>query len=247
MAVHERLATLAGQQQTLGDVVHDQILALIRDGTWPARSRLPSEAELVARFGISRPVVRQALARLREHGVIASRQGSGSFVQDANAALVRPKVEFPAIGSIADLERFLDFREGIEGEAAAAAAFTSHSELIIADLRRAVANAVSTEPVSSDDDFAFHLSVAHASNNPFYVNTLISLREQISFGMNLARSFSARPAEVDAAIAQHHGAIATAIIAHDPDQSRELMRSHLRWSRERLLTGGTSRPDAPSF
>ena len=236
MVVTERLAMPAGAQQSLGDVVYDQIFALIMDGTWPSRSRLPSEIELVAKFGMSRPVIRQALARLRDNGLIASRQGSGSFVQEID--VIQPQVHFPAIGSIADLERFLNFREGVEGEAAAAAAANYHGELRIAELRRAVAQAQGNEPITSESDFVFHLAVAQASDNPFYVNTLISLKEQISFGMNLSRSFSGRRADVDATIAQQHGAVAEAIIARNPERARELMRAHLQWSRQRLLTGG---------
>lgn len=219
-----------GSQQSLSDVVYDRIRAYILDGTWPARSRLPSEAELVTQFGISRPVVRQALARLRENGLIASRQGSGSFVVDVER--LQPEVHFPPIGSVADLDRFLTFREGVEGEAAAAAA-TGHTQQRVAELRRVSASTL----LSAGDDFQFHLAVAVASENPFYVNTLTSLREQLLFGMNLARSFSNRRQNVVKALSDEHKAIAEAIIAGDPDLARERMRSHLQGSRARILTG----------
>ena len=75
-----RAALFAGKQQTLGDVVYGQMLAMILDGQLPANARLPSELALARKFGVSRPVVRQALAKLRDERLIASRQGSGSFV-----------------------------------------------------------------------------------------------------------------------------------------------------------------------
>jgi DNA-binding FadR family transcriptional regulator len=230
VAVTERPIMPSGAQQTLSDVVYDKLLGLIADGTWPPRSRLPSEAALVSQFAISRPVVRQALARLRENGLIASRQGSGSFVQDV--ARLEPEVVFPRIGSIADLERFLAFREGVEGEAAAAAA-TSHTEQRRAELKRAV----ETVSVTPEGDFEFHLAVAMASENPFYVNTLTSLKEQLLFGMKLGRSFADADDKVGSTIAGQHAAIAAAILDRDPVRARELMRSHLKWSRERILTG----------
>src|SRR6188508_2533234 len=52
----------------------------IRQGTWPPGHLLPSEAELCARFGVSRTVVRQALSELVHEGLIVREQGKGSFV-----------------------------------------------------------------------------------------------------------------------------------------------------------------------
>lgn len=230
MAVIERRMMSSGAQQTLSDVVYDEILALISDGTWAPRTRLPSESSLASQFTVSRPVVRQALARLREDGLIVSRQGSGSFVQDVTR--LEPEVQFPRIGSIADLERFLTFREGVEGEAAAVAA-AAHTEE-----RRALLKRTSERPnVTPEGDFEFHLAVAMASENPFYVNALNSLREQLLFGLRLSRSFSYDDGRLTTMIAEQHMSIAEAIMARDPEQARERMREHLRWSAKRILTG----------
>ena len=61
--------------------IYAQIFERILAGEYPMNARLPAETELARRFGASRPVVREALARLREDGVIVSRQGSGSYVK----------------------------------------------------------------------------------------------------------------------------------------------------------------------
>jgi GntR family transcriptional regulator len=58
----------------------DELAALIRDGTYPAGSRLPSEAELAETYEVARPTVRQALARLREQDLIVTLHGRGSVV-----------------------------------------------------------------------------------------------------------------------------------------------------------------------
>lgn len=219
----------SGAQLTLSDVVYDNIVSLISDGTWPPRSRLPSETSLAAQFAVSRPVVRQALARLRREGLIASRQGSGSFVQ----VVVRlNEVAFPAIGSIADFERFLAFRIGVEGEAAAVAA-SAHS----AERRDGLVRAARPETLTPDGDFEFHLAVAAASENPFYVNVLMSLREQLLFCMRLARSLAHEGSDVISTIGAQHEAIVAAILRRDPAEARMRMRGHLEWSRQRVLTG----------
>ena len=89
---------------------------------------------MALRLGASRPVVREALARLREDGVIVSRQGSGSYVRRRpDLAILR----FVPVGSIADVQRGFEFRVGLEGAAAALAA-ERWEEADIAEIRRAL-------------------------------------------------------------------------------------------------------------
>lgn len=58
----------------------DELARLIRDGTYPPGSRLPSEAELAETYEVARPTVRQALGRLRDLGLIVTLHGRGSVV-----------------------------------------------------------------------------------------------------------------------------------------------------------------------
>src|SRR3546814_2482151 len=81
--------------------------------------RLPSEKELAASFQVSRPIVREALSRLRSDGILVSRHGSGSYIQhQPNRALF----DVAPTGSIAGLMRTFEFRLALECEAAALAA-----------------------------------------------------------------------------------------------------------------------------
>jgi DNA-binding FadR family transcriptional regulator len=215
------------------------MLKLIHEGRWAPRMKLPSEAELSRRFGMSRPVIRQALARLRKSGHIQSRQGSGSFVCDgAPAARPETHIQFPTIGSLADLQAFLNFREGVEGEAAATAARrhteTQMREMVAASERLANGPA---EWGAAESDYEFHLAIAAASNNSFYENTLASLREQMLLGLNLEWSFSGGHTEFRTTVMAQHAAVIEAIGRRDADGARATMRGHLRWGRSRLVTG----------
>jgi DNA-binding GntR family transcriptional regulator len=58
----------------------------IVSGAWPVGSLLPTEDELCARFSVSRYTVREALRRLREDGLVSSRQGAGTVVVPPPAA-----------------------------------------------------------------------------------------------------------------------------------------------------------------
>ncbi len=60
--------------------VHDRLLNMIKDGLFRVGQQLPSEAELSASLGISRPTLREALRALEEHGLIVRRHGRGTFV-----------------------------------------------------------------------------------------------------------------------------------------------------------------------
>jgi DNA-binding FadR family transcriptional regulator len=224
-----------GRGKTLAEVAFDAMLECINNGTWAPRMRLPTEAELAREFTMSRPVIRQALARLRDMGLIQSRQGSGSFVcEPPPADAVDPGIQFPAISNLADLEAFLNYREGVEGEAAATAA-RRHTETQFQEIVAAV-EALDRDS-SARGDYAVHLAIAVASNNSFYVNALVSVREQVMFGLNLEWNFSgAQPSFRDAVTTQHR-AILEAIRQRDAEGARSHMRNHLRWARSKLLTG----------
>jgi GntR family transcriptional regulator len=60
--------------------IRDLFVAEIEDGRLQAEDQLPSEPELVARFNVGRPTVRQALGLLRQEGWVVTRRGAGTFV-----------------------------------------------------------------------------------------------------------------------------------------------------------------------
>ena len=64
----------------------------ISAGRWTAGSRIPSEPELCKSFGISRSVVRQALQRLEQEGLIIRRKGFGTLRRRVEAPLVAAAV-----------------------------------------------------------------------------------------------------------------------------------------------------------
>jgi DNA-binding GntR family transcriptional regulator len=61
--------------------VYTMLSAALNDGLIAAGSALPSETELMSRFGVSRNTVRHALGRLEQEKRIIRRRGSGSFAR----------------------------------------------------------------------------------------------------------------------------------------------------------------------
>ncbi|MGN0070723.1 MAG: GntR family transcriptional regulator [Atopobiaceae bacterium] len=65
---------------TLYDKIKDDLLAKIRDGTYPEGSTIPTEIELAKSYGVSRPTVRQALQILASEGFLEKRRKRGTVV-----------------------------------------------------------------------------------------------------------------------------------------------------------------------
>jgi GntR family transcriptional regulator, transcriptional repressor for pyruvate dehydrogenase complex len=221
----------------LSEQVHDQILALITGGEFPVKAKLPTEIELAARFEVSRTIVREALVRLRDDGIVVSRQGAGTFVKRHPD---RGWLKLSPLGSIADIQRCFEFRTGFEADMTALAARRANRASIkrIGDAVEAFEAIVQQGKPGSDADFHLHCVIAEATQNRFFVSVMTSLREHITFGMTLARSLSRmHPAARIKAAQDEHRLVFEAVRARDPDRAREAMRFHIEQARLRVFEG----------
>jgi GntR family transcriptional repressor for pyruvate dehydrogenase complex len=226
----------SGRPAKLVDMVYEQLLACIRAGEFPPDGKLPGEHHLAERFDVSRPVVRDALSRLREENIVYSRQGAGTFVR-APARL--PVLGFAPVESIADIQRCYEFRLTIEPEAAFYAARRRDEEALariaasLAQLRDATRHNLHRE----DADFSFHRSVTAAANNHYYTSSIEALKQHISVGMHLHGLSLMGPNLRLRGVFDEHRLIYDAIAAGQADDARAAMRRHLEGSRDRLFEG----------
>lgn len=198
-------------------------------------SRLPSELELAKQFGVSRPVLRQALGRLRAEGLVTARQGAGNFVRRRNESR---RLEFGPLQNIPDVQHCLEFRSGLESAAARHAAMVHDADAIrsIALAMDAMERAIAAGGSAVEADFEFHLAIARAARNRFFVTTLEALRPQVEFGINLSRSFSARPMhERLESIRSEHRAIYEAIRDGNAELAQRAVVQHLEAGIARLF------------
>jgi len=219
------------------DELYLDLLNSIVGGEFPAGAKLPTEAMLVGRYGVSRSTVRNALERLKKEGRITSRQGSGSVVADRPSGSIKP---FAPVQSLADLHACFECRISLEGEIAYHVALRRDDadlacfEAYVADMERAIANG----EYRTHEDADFHLWLAKASRNPFFESIMVSIRPHILFGMNLSKSLSPSSFRRHAFRAlDEHKALLAAIRRRDADAARQAMRVHVESSRRRVFEG----------
>ncbi|WP_353174741.1 FadR/GntR family transcriptional regulator [Paracandidimonas soli] len=226
----------------LSDMAYRQILDFIQHEGLQPDDRLPAENRMAETLGISRPVVRQALARLRSEGWVHARRGSGNFV---GKPPVLQHTSFDPLQSIPDVRNFLEFRRLIEGESAACAARHGTPEMIenITAKRRQLDAAMSRGEPGIEEDIAFHGAIAVASGNRFFSMTMAALAEQTRIAIRLIRDLSPQPGIKRAAdTRREHHAIDDAIRSRDPQAAHDAMMAHLRGGLERLFGISETRP-----
>jgi DNA-binding FadR family transcriptional regulator len=220
---------------TLAQGVVTGLKSRILDGSLPPGSKVPSEAELIEEYGVSRTVVREAITRLRAEGLVETFQGRGSFV------LALPEstsfiVEASAIRSHRDVLAMVDFRLGVESEAAyfAAARRTPEGAEEVSAALAAFSTAGPDEAVEAD--FAFHRAVAAATGNRFYVELIDSLGPMMIMlpRTRLPEEFSLTDTAHVERVRREHDNVAAAVLAGDPETARAAMRVHLGNTRRRL-------------
>lgn len=221
---------------SLVDTVYRAILTGIAEGVYAPNDRLPSEHDLAGQFGVSRPVVRSALDRLRREGTIVSRRGAGSFVRAGEA---KQMLGFAPVESIADIQRCYEFRLTIEPDAALHAASRRDGSALktIEAALDLLASATRQEQHREDADFAFHHAIAEASNNHYYAASLQALRSHIAVGMKIHGLSLLGPNSGLRGVLEEHEGIFRAIRDGEADTARNCMAAHIRTSRDRLFEG----------
>jgi DNA-binding FadR family transcriptional regulator len=205
-------------------------------GKLKPRTRLPTEHALMATFGVSRTVVREAIAALRAEGLVETRQGSGAFV--ATDPRGRPfRIDPEGLKSIPQVLDVMELRICVEVEAAGLAA-SRRTRADVARINRiggAFAAAVADGDAAVGLDFDFHAAIGAATGNPYFsafldfIGSIIIPRRTILVDAQAPAKLGAYLARVR----EEHEAIAEAIAAGDAKAASAAMRVHLTRGRDR--------------
>lgn len=207
--------------------IADAIRAAIVEGRLLSDERLPVEAELAARFGVSRPTMREALKRLAAQNLIRSRRGpaGGTFVNrigeaEARAQLAATATLFIGMNDV-DPSDVIEARTALETACLPLAAARRTPEHL-AEMRAALAR--QTDPEISDEAFCdadvrFHRALAEATCNPMLAVQAAGAAEALQPLLNMI-TYRARDRRE---IVARHAALVTALEARDGvEAGREL-------------------------
>lgn len=211
---------------------HDQVAQVlgneILSGAIPPGSKLPQEAEILARFGISRTVLREVFKTLTAKGLIVSKTRVGTTVLDGShwnyfdADILAWKV---SQGFDVDFLRDLaEIRVAIESAAARAAAERRTDE-DLAEMRRHLAgmrDATDSARDFAEADLQFHKAIGRASDNALMrsLSAVIETALMASFRM----SSPVNEAEEHQTSVRGHAQIVDAIEARDGERAARAMR-----------------------
>lgn len=222
--------------RNLVELVVDYLREQVSSQALRPGDKVPTESQLMLTLGVSRTVVREAISRLQAAALIETRHGIGSFVLEPKHE--RLGIDMVAATTLRDVLSILELRISLETESAGLAAQRAQPE----DVTRmwAALEAVEATHLSGGDsaaaDLAFHISVARATGNRYFVDILTQMGPALipRNRVDSAGIAHADPASYLALVNLEHKSILDAITRHDADGARAAMRMHLSNSRERL-------------
>ncbi|WP_338720612.1 FadR/GntR family transcriptional regulator [Devosia sp. XK-2] len=228
--------SLPNRKPKLAEMVVDALRKRIGAGEFGPGEKLPTESQLTTTFGVSRTVVREAIAALAADGMVQPRQGAGVFVM-AQASSTFSTIAGEGSNKISVALNVLEVRMGIEIESAGLAA-ERHSASQVAAIHEAwneFGRLLAEGNPTGKTDFAFHRAIAAATNNPFYLEVLDALGSR-TIPCDVASPWGTESVlthDYQAGLHEEHRRILNAIAARNADGAREAMRDHLSRSQER--------------
>lgn len=204
----------------------EQLGTAIRLGVYPLGSTLPAERDLAVRLHVSRATLREAMAALRQAGLVQTTRGRGG------GTVVTLKPRSPSARAAlrvtaAKRQEWLDaleFRRVVEPGAAALAA-----QLELTDVRRERLERAHDEVASAgrpaphrQADSRFHLTLAALSESPRLIEAVTSVQSTLHEMLLAIPVLETNIAHSD----RQHATVVRAILAGRPDRARKAMENH---------------------
>jgi DNA-binding FadR family transcriptional regulator len=219
-------------RRKLSDEVFDRLKAMIVAGEIATGDSLPSERDLMTRFGVGRPAIREAMQALANLGLVTISHGERARVRE-----ITPEAAMRQVDTVAQLllstsphslEHLKDarsfFERGMVRQAAERATAEDVADLRLLWERQRAARGDARTFVRAD--MAFHTRIAAITGNPIY--PAIS-EMMLGWLQEYHSDVLIWEGRADRTLAEHEQVIAR-IAAHDPDGAEKAMTGHLERS-----------------
>lgn len=223
------MSVLSRKRGSLSEGLIRELSSRIEQGVYGPGDRMPSEHQMCQEFGVSRTVVREAVASLRLSGMLVSRPGVGVFVTRESPDALDVRLSSPVDNRAA--LHIMELRLGLEVQAAGLAAERRSSQGLaeIVAAYDAITAAAADSQAATVADYSFHLAIARASGNPHFPHLLESCVKEVLTDLQAKRGArSGRELRLyEKRTAREHSAIMMAIVRGDPISARSAMFRHL--------------------
>ncbi len=220
--------------ENLPTTIAREIQEKIGSGSLKPGDRLPTESELSESFGVSRTVVREAIAQLRHEGMVETRQGVGAFITEPERRHAI-RIDDMALQDPESFRSLFQLRNVLEVEAAGLAAlnYTDKDLVKIDDALSRMVNADKWSEDGVEADLDFHYALASATGNEYFPVFIGFISEKISHAINAARAQAVREEIIKETIAEHI-AVRNAVAARDMEAARHTMEIHILRGAQRV-------------
>jgi DNA-binding FadR family transcriptional regulator len=217
------------QRRKLSHEVHDRLFEQLKSGEWQPGDHLPSERELMARYGVGRPAIREAMQTLAHSGVIEIAHGDRARVRMPTAQSLIDQITGGAQHLLRMQPNTLDNLKEVRVFLETGMARIAAERATASDIERLRQRHETHRQVLDDIDqflacdMAFHREIAAISGNPIFpaiVEAMLSWAKE--FYVTILRA----PGKEPLTIIEHERIIET-IANHDPAGAEQAMRDHL--------------------
>jgi GntR family transcriptional repressor for pyruvate dehydrogenase complex len=219
----------------IADQVFEQIQDLIYRGQLRPGEQLMPERELADALGVSRNSVREAINKLIDRKLIENRQGMGTFVRKPEPGQQDNPLS-TVIGEDISTQELLEFRLGLECNAAVLAARKATSEDIVYlqgimdEMRRLVQQG----GMGHEEDVRFHMGIAFATKNRVQIHMMKRFYDLLYYGIWKSHMYLYQEQPDLEAILGQHAKILASIRDHDTQMAFDVMREHIKYVMEFL-------------
>lgn len=224
------------QKEKVSQVISRELLRLIESGKFPPGSKLPTEMELSSYFNVSRMPIREALSVLRAAGIISSKQGGGSYIEEISNSSFLQRIRMES-DDVEHIKYLFEMRKIFEPEAAYLAALRRTPEQL-EQIKQALKH---WENESIDEgksgvkaDIAFHRSIILATQNPIIIQILEDFSALYERALTITLQPNVELKRKREAVSLEHQAIVQAIELEEPDLAKIQYTIHLRNAEKKL-------------
>lgn len=229
------------QKTSVSQQVVDYILGCIDRGELKRGDKLPGEREFAESLGISRVPLREAISALSLMGIIEKRHGEGNFIAESNMDVLGQILRTSTMLDRSLADDLFETRGMVEGTSARLAARNATAEDVAAIrealclMEEAVPAYIRGEKLLGEmlalDDL-FHLRVAAASHNRFYIQ-FVNIMHAAGTDMGLyEKAYGRHPEKYNESL-EFHRNLTNAIESRDENQAQDIMFRHI----ESIQTG----------